>query len=130
MARITSYSVSPGHPPQYTTASGNMSRDKGYKSPSTRKRSTKRLIMHLQKVIKMSRKMILPPPTTDESLIRRDKSDILIGQSSDTRSQFWYTFDNFQLFTSTPKKRRSLCDECWKQCVQKHPVWNSFLDVT
>ena len=47
--------------------------------------------------------MILQPPTTDESLIRRDKSDILIGQSSDTRSQFWYTFDNFQLFTSTPK---------------------------
>ena len=108
-----------------------MSRDKSYKSPSTRKRNGLRLIKHLQKMIRISRKMIMWE-TAGDGQIRRDNSDVQIGQSSDTRSHFWYSFDNFQLFTSTPKKKRTLCEECWKQCIQKHSLWNSYgyMDVT
>merc|ERR1719341_958494 len=105
-----------------------MGRDKNYRSPSNRKRSAMRFMKHLHKMIRISRKMIFgrtEPTTSGESLIKRDNSDILIGHSSDTRSQFWYSFDNFQLFTSTPKKRKTLCDQCWKQCVHKHTLWTS-----
>jgi hypothetical protein len=95
-----------------------MSRSKNYKSPSSQKRSTRRLISFLIKIIKSPRNMKIecdPRPRINET--------VLLEQTIDTSSQLGQNEDSFtsnSFCTSTPKIFWKMCIECRKEYIGKH----------
>ena len=86
-----------------------MGRSKQYRSPSTAKRNLRRLVLHLHKMLKSI----------------KTQSEKLLDNSIDTISNSEKSEDKFEtrsFVTSTPKRVKISCDECWNACAKKHPL--------
>ena len=101
-----------------------MGRSKHYRSPSTMKRSSERLLHHLHKMMKILKKMIEQTKATPRNDInlsrqtnkresRRYESNKMNENKIDTFSI--YEEDDTLFFTSTPKKPRFFCCEYWNE---------------
>ena len=86
-----------------------MGRSKHYKSPATVKRSSKRLLLHLHKMLRSVK-------STPEKLLDNSIDTISNSEENDDKLEM-KTF-----FTSTPKRVKTPCDECWNTCAKKHPL--------
>ena len=101
-----------------------MGRSKHYRSPSTMKRSSERLLHHLHKMVKILTKMVEQTKSTTKNDMnflrqsnkresRRYESNKMNGNKIDTLSI--YEEDDTLFFTSTPKKPRFFCCEYWNE---------------
>ena len=93
-----------------------MGRCKQYKSPSNIRRSARRLILHLHKIIKnmTSTKSQIDADTNKERM-SRDSSGRKIDHTSDTISisdQHVYSPKERSFYTSSPKPLGIVCEEC------------------
>ena len=98
-----------------------MGRSKHYRSPSTMKRSSERLLRHLHKMMKILKKMIEQTKVTSKNDInlsrksntRESKSNKMNETKIDTFSI--HEKDDTLFFTSTPRKPRFFCREYWNE---------------
>ena len=83
-----------------------MGRGKHYKSPSTLKRSARRLLIHLHRMLKIK--------FNEENEIK-DLSNTIGISKENSRS-----LAEKMLCTSTPLRQGIICDDCKKKCQAQH----------
>ena len=114
-----------GHPihssqDKLTFVAKEMGRSKNYRSPSSIKRSTVRLLNYLHKMIKMSRSMIYK--TNEARHMTTYNPESLLDHNNDTRrcsGVSLESFDSPSFFTSTPVSLKEICKKCRKECITK-----------
>jgi hypothetical protein len=85
-----------------------MGRSKHYKSISQIKRSMKRLIVYLFRKMKRA------------TIMLTDDSRKMLEPNSDTSVHLENSQESSPIYTSTPKRIQKACNNCLKQCFEKH----------
>ena len=98
-----------------------MGRSFKYRSPSSIKRSTGRLVAFLHKMIKIIRRMTFNPNevNTEKLLDPNNDTSRCSGNSLEN-------FDSHSFITSTPVKSKEICRKCNEECI-KRQHWKSRL---
>jgi hypothetical protein len=104
-----------------------MGRSFQYRSPSSIKRSTGRLVAYLHKMIKITRSMTFKQKEARN--MTGDKPETLLDHTNDTSrcsGESSDSSDSCSFITSTPAMSKEICMTCRKECIANQ-LWKSRL---